>query len=90
MLWFRCILVGLVTVLVVLFICLFGGLAWLMLSSPAHPGGGEVGWDIVTMWHNGGINPLLITFAAATFAIGFLLAFRTYSRLRANRSGSSR
>ncbi|HEY7825530.1 MAG TPA: hypothetical protein VIC00_01835 [Candidatus Acidoferrales bacterium] len=85
MLWFRCILVGLVTVIIASFVCVVGMLAWAILSSPASPSGWEVGWDLVTMWHNLGLPSKALGFGAIAFAfaVGFFLAYRSYSRLRA-------
>ena len=85
MLWFRCILVGLVTTIIASFVCVVGMLAWVMYSLAAPPSGGEVGWDFVTMWHNTGLPTRALGFGAIafTFAVGFLLAYRSYSRFRA-------
>jgi hypothetical protein len=47
-------------------------------NTPRPPGGGEVGWDLVSMIHNVGpgwrLLPLLI------FVAGFLFGFRYFSK----------
>lgn len=85
MLWFRCILVGLVTAIIASCFLVVAKIAWVMHSSPASPSDGEVGWDLVTMWHNLGLPSKALGFCeiACAFAVGFLLAYRSYSRLRA-------
>ena len=44
------------------------------------PGGGEVGWDLVTMAHN--LPAIWILLPLGIFAIGFLLGFRYFSKTR--------
>ncbi|MGH9700198.1 MAG: hypothetical protein ACRD5R_00515 [Candidatus Acidiferrales bacterium] len=87
MIWFRCILVGLVTTFIGTCLYAMGMMAWGMASisglRPNGQQGGEVGWDVVSMWHNVGIEVFVLP--AIFFIIGFLLAYRSYSRLSASR-----
>jgi hypothetical protein len=45
---------------------------------PAPSGGGEVGWDLVTMAHNASPRGLLLPLSV--FAVGFVFAFRHFVR----------
>lgn len=46
--------------------------------STTRSGGGEVGWDLVTLAHNLPVRWLLLPFAV--FAAGFAFGFRYFSR----------
>ena len=56
---------------------------WVSRSMPAVPGvqagEGEVGWDVITLFHSVGRGVTAGWFLAA-FAIGFLLGFRYFSK----------
>jgi hypothetical protein len=58
-------------------------ICWALRNTPPAPrgetGGGEVGWDLLTMFHNVGSGVVAGWFLAA-FAIGFALGFRYFSK----------
>jgi uncharacterized membrane protein len=43
-----------------------------------RPGGGEVGWDLVSLYHNTASSWLLLPLLV--FAIGFFIGFRHFSK----------
>jgi hypothetical protein len=51
---------------------------YLTIESPASPGDGEVGWDVITMFHNFGPQALLVP--STICSIGFLFGFRYFSK----------
>ncbi|HTS11453.1 MAG TPA: hypothetical protein VMH00_04990 [Candidatus Limnocylindrales bacterium] len=70
-------------------------LAWIFVTlivaivvlerAPSPPGGGEVGWDLVSMVHNSPVSAKLLALAA--FLIGFALGYWHFSR--SSRAGQS-
>jgi hypothetical protein len=73
----RSILIGLVTMSVTSFVSIIGWIVWLSRSLPPDEssGGGDVGWDLVSMYQNCPHKLLLLTVPAVGFAIGFLLSY---------------
>ncbi|MFZ0522668.1 MAG: hypothetical protein WAN14_18155 [Candidatus Acidiferrales bacterium] len=55
---------------------------YLALKNP-HPGGGVVGWDVVSIFHNTFGTILLLPLLI--FAVGFLLGFRHFSKSLASK-----
>jgi hypothetical protein len=47
-------------------------------SPPSPPGGGQVGWDVLTIFHN--VGPLALLVPLTIFGIGFLVGFRYFSK----------
>jgi hypothetical protein len=75
-----CVGVGAVVAVAVLgiFVGLPVAMYFLSRNIPAPPGDGEVGWDLVVMVHNASPHGLLLPLFV--FAIGFVFAFRHFSR----------
>ncbi len=73
--------VGIATTVAVCCIATFVWLAIAMHSVAKHAaaeGGGEVGWDVVSLWHN--TPPAVLLFPVLVFAIGFLIGLRYFSK----------
>jgi hypothetical protein len=81
----RSICVGIAFVVGAIAISVFVGLplAMYFLSRNAPAGGGEIGWDLVTMFRNSPMSAPLVPMAI--FAVGFLVGFRYFSRSIINR-----
>jgi hypothetical protein len=78
----RSLCTGIAALIASVFLGLFIGLPiaayYLSKKFPPTPGGGEVGWDLVTMAHN--TSPDFLLLPLLIFAIGFALGFRHFSR----------
>ena len=83
MIWFRCTLVGLVTMVIGTCLYVVGRMTWAVATVEGLHHASGVARDVVTIWHNVGIDFLLVP--SIFFALGFFLAYRSYSRLRASR-----
>jgi hypothetical protein len=59
-----------------------GTFAWMWLHAPhvraSQAGGGQVGWDVGSMWHNADVGVWMLS----GFAIGFLLGWWNFSKGR--------
>lgn len=77
----RSMCVGIATTVAVCYIATFGWLAIALHSVAKHApaeGGGEIGWDLVSLSHNA--PPAVLLFPVLVFAIGFLIGFRYFSK----------
>jgi hypothetical protein len=78
---FRSICVGIASVVAALCLVMFAeivfALYWAMKNAPSG-GGGEVGWDLVTLAHNS--PPIALLLPLLAFPIGFYLGFRHFSK----------
>jgi|HubBroStandDraft_6_1064221.scaffolds.fasta_scaffold3663125_1 hypothetical protein len=78
----RSICAGIASVVVAIGLVVFAELAvaiyWAAKNAPADGGGGEVGWDLVTLVRDGPTIGMLLPLLA--FPIGFYLGFRYFSR----------
>ena len=81
----RSIRVGIAFVIAAIAIGVLVGLllAIYFLWRNGSEGGGEIGWDLVAMYHNSPMSAKLVPLAI--FAVGFLVGFRCFSRSMVNR-----
>ena len=81
MIYFRSILAGFAALLVTVFLECVTTIIWISRSIPraASPAGADVGWDLVSMWHDSPHKAAYLAIALAGFAVGFLLAHRSFS-----------
>jgi hypothetical protein len=70
--------VGVAAVVIAGFIAGFVALSLAAMNTPSQSGGVEVGWDLVTTWHELSLRVLLIPLAV--FAIGFGIGYRYFSK----------
>ena len=80
--YFRSILVGLVAMLIAAWIEVIGTIVWAAYSMRRRdlPPGTDVGWDLVTMYRHSPHKLAYWAISVAGFAVGFLLAYRSFSR----------
>jgi hypothetical protein len=74
----RSFCVGIATLVAALFVGPFLLFLYLNIQSPPSPGGGQIGWDFLTMFHNLGPQAFLVPLTI--FTIGFLFGFRYFSK----------
>lgn len=82
----RSVCVGIAALVAAALLGIFIGLpvAFYFLSRTAAPeGGGEVGWDLVSLTHNLPANSILVPLVI--FAVGFLFGFRYFSKSLAHK-----
>jgi hypothetical protein len=80
----RSVCVGIASVVGAILLGVFVGLPvafYLLSRGPATEGGGEVGWDLVSVAHNYAVPSVL--FPLFIFVIGFYVGFRHFSRSQA-------
>ncbi len=82
----RSICVGIVSVVAAFCLVMFAEIVfavyWAMKNAPSR-GGGEVGWDLVTLMHNS--PPIALLLPLLAFPIGFYVGFRHFSKSAAGK-----
>lgn len=86
MILMRSIVVGFVAMLVTFCLEIGATILWAAHSIPREdlPPGSDVGWDLVSMYHNSPYKIAYLAVALAGFAVGVLLAYRSFSRTAAS------
>jgi hypothetical protein len=77
----RSICVAIAALVVAVGLAIFVGIqvaSYFLPKDSASSGGGEVGWDLVTIVHNYPVSSILLP--VVVFAISFSLGFRHFSR----------
>jgi hypothetical protein len=78
--------VGVAAVAVAGFVGGFIALSLAAMSTPSQSGEQEVGWDLITSWHQAPLWVWLIPLAA--FAIGFFIGYLYFSKREARQAAS--
>lgn len=74
----RSLCVGIAALAAAAFIGLPVAFYFLSRTTPAPEGGGEVGWDLISLTHNLPATSILVPLVI--FAVGFLFGFRYFSK----------